>query len=179
MNDARGLEVTSGSAECVAALDRTADSYLAFRADMGAQVKAAVEADPGAPLPRVMKGYLGMLMSNANALAMVDGCVDAVRAAARGNPREQLHLRALSAWRAAQNVEAIAAWEAILAQWPADLIAMRLAHFAYFWTQGDARAMRASVERVLPAWSAAAPGYGYVLGMHAFGCEETGDYALA
>ncbi len=179
MNDARGLAVTSSSAECVAALDRTAESYLAFRADMGAQVNAAVEADPAAPLPRVMKGYLGMLLSNANALEMVDDCLDAVRAAARGNPREQLHLRALSAWRAAQNVEAIAAWEAILAQWPTDLIAMRLAHFAYFWTQGDARGMRASVERVMPGWRAAVPGYGYVLGMHSFGCEEAGDYEFA
>jgi hypothetical protein len=55
MNDARGLAVTSGSAECVAAFDRTAESCLGFRADMGAQVAAAVEADPGAPLPRFYK----------------------------------------------------------------------------------------------------------------------------
>jgi hypothetical protein len=179
VNDARGLAVTSDSAGCVAALDRTAESYLAFRADMGAQVNAAVEADPAAPLPHVMKGYLGMLLSNANALGMVDDCLNAARAAAQGNAREQLHLRALDAWRAARNTDAIAAWEAILAQWPADLIALRLAHFSNFWTQGNARGMRASVERILPAWSPAAPGYGYVLGMHSFGCEEAGDYALA
>ena len=59
MNDARGLAITSSSAGCVAALDRTAESYLAFRADMGAQVNAAVEADPAAPLPRVMKELRG------------------------------------------------------------------------------------------------------------------------
>ena len=100
MNDARGLAVTSASAECVAALDRTAESYLGFRADMGAQVNAAVEADPGAPLPHVMKGYLGMLLSNANALGLVDDCLHAARAAAQGLEREQLHLRALGACRA-------------------------------------------------------------------------------
>lgn len=179
MNDARGLAVTSGSAECVAALDRTAESYLGFRADMGAQVNAAVEADPAAPLPHVMKGYLGMLLANANALGTVDDCLNDARAAAQGFERERLHLRALGAWRAARNTDAIAAWETILARWPADLIALRLAHFAYFWTRGDARGMRASIERVLPEWSAALPGYGYVLGMHGFGCEEAGDYALA
>jgi hypothetical protein len=85
VNDARGLAVTSGSAECVAALDRTAQSYLGFRADMGAQVSAAVEADPSAPLPHVMKGYLGMLLSNANALGMVDDCLNAPRTTARGS----------------------------------------------------------------------------------------------
>jgi tetratricopeptide (TPR) repeat protein len=32
---------------------------------------------------------------------------------------------------------------------------------------------------VLPSWSASVPGYGYVLGMHAFGLEETGLYDRA
>lgn len=51
MNDARGLAATGGSAECVAALDRAVESCLGFRADMGAQGNAAVQADAGAPLP--------------------------------------------------------------------------------------------------------------------------------
>jgi hypothetical protein len=34
VNDARGLAVTSGSGECVAALDRAAESYLGFRAPL-------------------------------------------------------------------------------------------------------------------------------------------------
>jgi hypothetical protein len=37
---------------------------------MGAQVNAAVAADPGAPLAQVMKGYVRMLLSNANALGL-------------------------------------------------------------------------------------------------------------
>jgi hypothetical protein len=39
--------------------------------------------------------------------------------------------------------------------------------------------LRDRIARVLPYWSEAVPGYGYVLGMHAFGLEETGDYARA
>ena len=33
--------------------------------------------------------------------------------------------------------------------------------------------------RVLPAWDGSVPGYSYVLGMHAFGLEESGAYAEA
>jgi tetratricopeptide (TPR) repeat protein len=32
---------------------------------------------------------------------------------------------------------------------------------------------------VLPYWDASTPGYGYVLGMHAFGLEESGEYVRA
>jgi tetratricopeptide (TPR) repeat protein len=39
--------------------------------------------------------------------------------------------------------------------------------------------LRDRVARVLPDWDESIPGYGYVLGMHAFGLEETGDYARA
>ena len=35
------------------------------------------------------------------------------------------------------------------------------------------------VARALPAWDAAMPDYGFVLGCHAFGLEETGDYEAA
>ena len=39
--------------------------------------------------------------------------------------------------------------------------------------------MRDSVARSLPYWHAELPGYGFVLGLNAFGLEETGNYADA
>jgi hypothetical protein len=39
--------------------------------------------------------------------------------------------------------------------------------------------LRDRIERALPSWDASMPGYHAVLGMHAFGLEETGDYARA
>ncbi|OGT59473.1 MAG: peptidylprolyl isomerase, partial [Gammaproteobacteria bacterium RIFCSPHIGHO2_12_FULL_63_22] len=45
--------------------------------------------------------------------------------------------------------------------------------------RGDSRMLRDRIARVLPAWDASIPGWHAVLGMHAFGLEETGDYALA
>jgi tetratricopeptide (TPR) repeat protein len=178
VKDALGHDVTTASVACAAALDAATASYLGFRVDAGQHVNAALEADPACQMANVMKGYLTMLISNASFLGAVDKRI-AAAAAASATPRESLHLQALQRWRAGRNDAAIAAWESILDAHPHDLVALRLAHFAYFWTTGDAGRMRASIERVLPRWSKAQPGYGFLLGMQAFACEETGDYATA
>jgi hypothetical protein len=179
MKDALGLEVTTASAACVAALDTATASYLGFKVDAGQRINAALDADPGCAMANVVKGYFTMLTSNASFLGAVDKRIAAAEGAAAATPRERLHLEALRRWRAARNDAAIATWEEIVADHPHDIVALRLAHFAYFWTQGDARGMRASVERALPRWSKDLPGYGYLLGMHAFACEESGDYPTA
>ena len=44
---------------------------------------------------------------------------------------------------------------------------------------GNSRLLRDRIARALPAWSADMPGYHALLGMHAFGLEEMGDYARA
>ena len=179
MKDALGHEVTTSAAACVDALDAATASYLGFKLDAGQHVNAALDADPACPMANVMKGYLTMLISNASFLGAVDKRIAAAEAAPAATKRERGHLHALKSWRAGRNDAAIAAWEAIVAEHPYDLVALRLAHFAYFWTTGDARRMRASVERVLPRWSREIPDRGFLLGMHAFACEETGDYPTA
>jgi tetratricopeptide (TPR) repeat protein len=179
VKDALGLEVSTANTACVAALDAATSAYLGFKVDAGQHVNAALDADPACPMANAMKGYLTMLISNASFLGAVDKRIAAMEAGPSGTPREWLHLQALKRWRAGRNDAAIAAWESIVDGYPHDLVALRLAHFAYFWTTGDAQRMRASVERALPRWSPAQPGYGFLLGMQAFGCEEAGDYATA
>jgi tetratricopeptide (TPR) repeat protein len=180
MRDAYDLDVSTSSPACVAALDATRESYLGFRIDAAKHVNAALEADPDCMLAHVMKGCLTMLLSNTAVLGAVDQRTAAAgRHAASATPRERLHLEALMNWRAGRNDAAIAAWERILDAHPHDLAALRFAHFSYFWTTGDARRMRASIDRVLPRLSPSLPGYGWVLGMHAFASEEAGDYDTA
>lgn len=180
MKDKLGHEVTTNSAACVAALDAATASYLGFRTDTAEYVNAALDADPDCVMASIVKGDLTMLISNASFLGAVDKRIAAAEAGvARASRRERLHLDGLKSWRAARNDGALAAWEAILADYPHDLLALRLAHFSYFWTTGDAGRMRASIERVLPRWAPDLPGYGFVLGMHAFACEEANDYETA
>ena len=64
--------------------------------------------------------------------------------------------------------------EEILAQYPADICALRVAHYLHFY-RGKGEAMAASTERVSSAYSEDTLHYGYYLGMHAFGLEESGQ----
>jgi hypothetical protein len=95
--------------------------------------------------------------------------------AVRVSERERLHLAALRAWIDGRLWRMLDAWEAILADHPTDLLALRLAHFNYFW-MGEAEAMRASVLRARAGWSESDPGFGTVLACEAFAREECGDY---
>ncbi len=87
-------------------------------------------------------------------------------------------MRALKYWLDGDAAGAARAWEEILADHPRDVLALRLAHHAYFY-MGAAGGMLASVESVLDAWDEGLAGYGFVLGMRAFALEESGDYAAA
>ncbi len=53
IRDRRGLEITAGGAEAVARFDDAIAAYLAFRADVGARLEAALEADRDMPLALV------------------------------------------------------------------------------------------------------------------------------
>ena len=68
--------------------------------------------------------------------------------------------------------------EDLSAQHPRDLLALQAGHQVDFFT-GDSRMLRDRIARVRPHWNDAMPGHHAVLGMHAFGLEETGDYAQA
>ena len=61
---------------------------------------------------------------------------------------------------------------------PHDALGLLAGHQIDFFT-GQARMLRDRIARALPLWDAARPGYHSLLGMHAFGLEETGDYARA
>jgi tetratricopeptide (TPR) repeat protein len=94
------------------------------------------------------------------------------------NDRECGHIAAARAWLAGDLEEAVERYGAILHDYPRDILALQIAHIGDFFL-GRSTQLRDRVAQVLPHWSAGAPGYGYVLGMHAFGLEENGLYDRA
>jgi hypothetical protein len=68
--------------------------------------------------------------------------------------------------------------EDLAIDYPLDGLALQAGHQIDFFT-GDSRMLRDRIARALPFWNADIPGYHALLGMHAFGLEETGDYARA
>jgi tetratricopeptide (TPR) repeat protein len=102
----------------------------------------------------------------------------AERLAARANERERAHVAALRALLDGEWREASRIYAALLLEHPRDTLALQIAHSLDFYL-GQSQMLRDRIARVLPYWSESVPGYGYLLGMHAFGLEETGDYARA
>lgn len=179
--DCRGLDLTAASIDAGRHFDATVEAYLAFKANTGDHLKACFAADPTMAMAQILKGYFMHLY----ATRRLDGKARAAAAAAHDSirergatERERRHLAALDAWCAGDFTGAAAHWEAILAEYPRDVLALRLAHYMHFYLGDDAN-LRDSIHRVLWAWNEAVPGYGFVLGMKAFGCEEAGDYATA
>lgn len=181
MHDTRGLPVTTSSVPAIAQLDKTITEYLALGRNTGGYLKATFAEDPEMALAHIVKGYFFQLFYKPSLTQRAAVCLASADASIKdrgATERESLHRQALAAWIHGNIAQATHAWETILGEFPVDALALRLSHFTHFY-DGNASGMRASLERVLPAWTPDIPGYGYVLGCHAFGLEETKDYRAA
>ncbi|MBL8836733.1 MAG: tetratricopeptide repeat protein [Alphaproteobacteria bacterium] len=178
-HDRWGLALTTDVPEAARQFDATLDGLLAFHTDTGLALKAALTADPQMALAHCTAGcFLKMFGSRAADERARKSLAKAQEAAKGASERERRHVAALAAWCDDDWPAAIAAWDDILALHPHDVLALKLAHYLIFY-RGDSAGMRDSTARVLPRWSKDVPGYGYVLGCHAFGLEESGDFAAA
>jgi len=179
--DQWGNPVTAANNQTVDALDRTVMSYLGFRLDTGAHLKAAMTADSEVPLGLIFSGFFFLLFCqpkmHARGLAARDRA-SAVVADGTVNVRERHYMTALDSWADGDWERATSAFEAILLDHPLDPMALRLSHYLHFYTSGG-RAMRLSSARVLPFWTMDQPGAGYIQAIHAFGLEENGEYDAA
>ena len=177
--DPRGLAVSTRSSAAVGHVEAALESMLSYFGDPLQALDAAAAEDPGWAYPRVLKASLLLTLAEHLPAAEARGLLDGAEVdLACANERERMHAAAA---RAAANGDwdlACERWEAILVRWPRDVAALLFAHLFDFY-RGDALNLRRRPQRVLPQWSPTLPLYGYVLGMHAFGLEESGHYQEA
>jgi tetratricopeptide (TPR) repeat protein len=176
--DQQGLELTAAPASAEA-FDRAIADYYGLTGDPVGVLKSALERDPGFALGGVAIAALTMIGGIRGDRPEVVSALRAAEAAmARATDREQRHLRAAEAWTKGETSNAIAGWETILADQPTDALALRLAQDAYFFL-GRSSAIRDCAEQVMPAWNRDNPLTSFILGLYAFGLEETGDLKRA
>jgi tetratricopeptide (TPR) repeat protein len=177
--DERGLRLTTDNPTAVEHFDTTMRHFLEYRLDTVEHLQQTLKADPEFAMGHCLKGYFGMLASTVAMNADVDQSLRGAEAHSRElTVRERTHIEALRVWHAGDLLRAWQLWDEILTDNPTDVLALRLQHFAIFWT-GRSYALRDGVARAISAWDEQTPGYGFVLGMQAFGLEESGDYAAA
>ena len=165
------------NAEAAHHYDDVIAAYLAFSRATGGHLKQALRADPGFAMAYCIRGYFLLLFANPAYAAKVAQSLEAAEAAAAApTERERTHVAALAAWAKGDYGAAVDLWETVLVEHPLNVLALRLSHYLHFYLGGGA-AMRDSLARVLPRWDETTPGFASVLGMYAFGLEETGEYA--
>ena len=180
-HDAHGLAFTAAAPESAATFGRLTSAYMGFRPDTGAILKDLRSADPDMPMARCAEGYFAKLMGSANHSARAAELSAALNEHVKSielTEREKKHAAALTHWCAGDLERTTQTWEEILLDDPLDGLALRLAHFTHFYS-GDGRRMRDSLARILPLWPEEHPDYGFLLGMYAFGLEESREYERA
>jgi tetratricopeptide (TPR) repeat protein len=176
--DQQGLAL-AGAPESARAFDRAMGDYYGLTGDPVGVLKAALERDPGFALGGVAIAALTMIGGFRGDHPEVTSALRAAEAGiGRSSKREQNHLAAAKAWARGEFSQSITRWERILADHPTDALALRLVQDAYFFL-GRSTAIRDCAERVMPAWDRDNPLASFVLGLYAFGLEETGDLKRA
>ena len=177
--DARGLGLSTDSAQAALLFDRAVEHYLKYHVDTMSLVNGALSADPDFVMGHCIKGYLMLGGADPAHRSAIASCLAAAQAGAGvATRREQRHVAALSAWLRGAMGEAFAIWRQLLDADPTDLLALRISdttHFRFGLTQ----AVLEQADRLAPAWSPELPGYDCFQSVWAFAHEEAGDTAGA
>ncbi|PCH65669.1 MAG: tetratricopeptide repeat protein 38 family protein, partial [Rhodobacteraceae bacterium] len=155
--------------------------FLAHAAITPEHLGAVLAAEPDFALGQAVKGLFCLLLGRREMMQPARDALRVAQESAKNSPvsaREMTFVSALENWMSGDPGKSVQTLEGGLRANPDDTLAMKLSQAIRF-VLGDSAGMRRSVERVLPSYDADHPGYGYLLGCHAFSLEETGDYDTA
>lgn len=160
--------------------DGLVSAFLAHSAATPDRLAALCERAPHSPAVLGAKGLVFLLMGRrelaneaADQLAMATACLCDTH-----GTHDRLLVEALAAWLAGRPSRAAAVCDEIAARFPGDAFAAKMAQAIRF-LYGDAAGMHRSAEAALGRFGDDHPHAGYVHGLYAFACEETGDLPLA
>lgn len=177
--DNLALSYTASSEASVHQFDNVLDKYLSSRADTMKRLDELLASDNDMIMAHCFRGGMLKMGGDPRFAVPIRQCLDALQDLKGAmNEREQMHLSALQSWVNNQYTEATNKFEAILSNYPKDLLALRTAHYLHFYA-GNSRQMCESITKAATSWQESDPHYSYLLGMHSFGQEESGNYAEA
>ncbi|WP_376096705.1 tetratricopeptide repeat protein [Roseomonas sp. CCTCC AB2023176] len=152
---------------------------LAFQVDPIADADALIAEHPDCAMAYAVRaGAIVTALDPAFGPELERTIAMAEPAMRHANDRERGHLAAAQAWLEGDLRRATEGWGAVAMANPRDALATQLAQAGDFFL-GQSQMLRDRVARVLPHWTQGVPDRGFVLGMHAFGLEECGNYAAA
>ena len=177
VRDRHGLELT-GTSETAGDLYREAvKSYHCYAGEPFPMLRTALADSPGFVMAHVLIAYMTLVGSDPRVRSLGTTAV-AATAGLTMTSREAGHVSAINAIMAGEFRNAARILEDVAIAHPLDVLALQAGQQMDFLT-GDARMLRDRISRALPAWSEGMPDHHAILGLHAFGLEETGHYSRA
>ncbi|NIC04944.1 tetratricopeptide repeat protein [Billgrantia bachuensis] len=177
LTDLQGNILSGATAEALDLYSRSAEAFNLYLGDPVTPLDQAIEAAPDFAMARILRAYLFALATEPDAAEAARADVAVVKTY-RLNDREASHVVALEHLLAGEWSAGACALDRHNMRYPHDLLALQAGHLTDFY-RANARDLRDRIARVLPKWTPDIPGYSIVLGLYAFGLEETGAYARA
>jgi hypothetical protein len=179
LKDMHGEPVSTSDRRSLDRFEHASNLLSGFFADPLAVIDEALEEDPDFVMGHCLRAGLMLMAAEKSAVPELRRSVEAAEAlASTANTRERGHMAAARAWLEGDFHRAGDLYGQVLLDHPRDLLALQVAHQIDFFV-GNTAMLRDRPARVLPQWDAGIPGYGYVLGMQAFGLEENNMFRRA
>ncbi|HEY6645178.1 tetratricopeptide repeat protein [Povalibacter sp.] len=177
--DSRGMTVSTHSREALQQYEQAVELSAGYYVDPMATIRVALDADPDFAMGHCLRAALVVMSTDRSMVPMLGASVEAAEAIGRrANDRERMHAAAARKWLQGDFAASVRAYGDIVVEYPRDLLALQVAHVGDF-LMGSSTMLRDRIAHVLPYWDNSVPGYGFVLGMHAFGLEECAAYSQA
>ena len=179
LKDLNGVALSTAHPLAREAWNRASMLFHGYYGDPLAAIDEALQAHPDFAMGHVLKAGVVLTTTDVRLYPLAaEALASARRHAGPRDVRAQGHLAAAGAWLEGDLQRAVDLYGAVLAAFPRDAFALQLAHLGDYLL-GDANALRERPATTLAHWDRDAPAYGYMLGMHAFGLEESGDFERA
>ena len=177
LRDSLGNQYTGATATSLDHFEHGVRLLQCYIGDPVSTADAALAEAPEMIMAHALRAWLLLLGTEAPALAVARASWETA-SKLPANERESGHLAAIHHLLEGRWREAARTLEDVSIAHPRDALALIAGHQLDFFT-GQSRMLRDRIARALPAWHERLPGYHSLLGMHAFGLEECGEYARA
>ncbi len=179
--DAYGFRHATTDGAALAAFAEAVRAVCAHRPEAGPALGRALAADPQMVAGHALRGFASVVLARSECMAAARGHLAVARAALRQRPPTADEIVLVEALGLAVDGHLAAAADRLdvrLGAAPDGLLLIKLSQALRFMLGdlvGMARLTTATIARI----SDRTPGYGFVLGCHAFTLEESGDYGRA
>jgi tetratricopeptide (TPR) repeat protein len=168
---------TAATPATLAAYEAALHQFTCYAGDPFTPLNDAIAEAPGFVRAHILKAWMPLIGSDRPSREMAAAAYHDAQKLPM-NRAELGHVTAIGKVIDGEIKQAARILEDVSVEDPTDVLALQMGALLDFLV-GDSRMLRDRIGRALPYWSEAMPHYHAILGMHAFGLEEMGQYARA